>query len=288
MGARGIEIERKYLMSGPPSEADLAALGARPTRLEQVYLRSTDGWVRRVRRIEIHGSSRFVLTRKRDRAGIVRDEVETDISAEEYGRLVADADPARRAIRKVRHVIPHGRWTLELDVFSEPPGLVLLEVELEDPDEVPDIPGAIAALVVREVSLEPAYANYRLALRPDAQDPAESGGAGFGLTPAMRGGTLAPMAPHPPDDNPDDAPDELPPSEAARARRRDHDAGAATRSGMRTGLAKQFKQVLDAQMKRARRAAPGSSRPGSEVDDEALEPPPKKRGRPGHRPDRQK
>ncbi|HSW41637.1 MAG TPA: hypothetical protein VLM76_03925 [Patescibacteria group bacterium] len=81
---------------------------------------------------------------------------------------------------------------------------------------------------------------------------------------------------------PDDRADELPPAEAARARRRDHDATAAERSGMRTGLAKQFKQVLDAQARRGRAAGP---------DDE--EPPPasrppisrrRKRGKPVGRP----
>jgi hypothetical protein len=56
---------------------------------------------------------------------------------------------------------------------------------------------------------------------------------------------------------PDDPADDLPPAEAARARRRDHDAAAAERSGMRTGLAKQFKQVLDAQAKRGRAAGGG-------------------------------
>ena len=63
------------------------------------------------------------------------------------------------------------------------------------------------------------------------------------------------MTPKPPDDRSD----ELPPTEAARARRRDHDAEAAARSGMRTGLAKQFKQVLDAQAKRGRAARPADA-----------------------------
>jgi hypothetical protein len=45
--------------------------------------------------------------------------------------------------------------------------------------------------------------------------------------------------------------DDLPPAEAARERRRDRDAEAQTRAGMRTGLAKQFKQVLDVQRRRA-------------------------------------
>jgi hypothetical protein len=45
--------------------------------------------------------------------------------------------------------------------------------------------------------------------------------------------------------------DEVAPSEAARARRRDRDAEAHARAGMKTGLAKQFKQVLDVQRRRA-------------------------------------
>jgi len=164
----GLEIERKYLLDGAPPRAVLAALGARPARIEQVYLRSGDGWVRRVRRIEVEGRVRYILTRKRDVEGIVREEDEKDLSVEEYGRLVAEADPARRVVRKVRHEIAHGRWTLELDVFDEPPGLVLLEVELERASDVPELPASIASRVVREVSLDPAYKNHAIALRPGA------------------------------------------------------------------------------------------------------------------------
>jgi len=58
--------------------------------------------------------------------------------------------------------------------------------------------------------------------------------------------------------------DEVSPAEAAREKRRDRDADAQARTGMRTGLAKQFKQVLDTQRKRAdevedRRAGPPKS-----------------------------
>ena len=51
--------------------------------------------------------------------------------------------------------------------------------------------------------------------------------------------------------------DDLPPSEAARDRRRDRDLDAHERAGMKPGLAKQFKQVLDAQVKRAGEAGHG-------------------------------
>jgi hypothetical protein len=52
----------------------------------------------------------------------------------------------------------------------------------------------------------------------------------------------------------DEDQDDLTPSEAARERRRDRAAEAQARAGMNTGLAKQFKQVLDMQVKRAKEA----------------------------------
>jgi len=164
----GLEIERKYLLSSAPSEAELADLGAQLHRIEQVYLRSEGGWVRRVRRVEAAGRTRYVATRKREVAGIVREEHEEELDAAAYGRSLAEADPARRAIRKVRHVFPFGGHVLELDVFAEPPGLVLLEVELEDPLDVPVLPPAILVRLVREVSLESAYMNHAIALWPAA------------------------------------------------------------------------------------------------------------------------
>jgi hypothetical protein len=81
--------------------------------------------------------------------------------------------------------------------------------------------------------------------------------------------TLVLMAPKPPDDRTD----ELPPAEAARARRRDHDASAAGRSGMRAGLAKQFKQVLDTQAKRGRAAGAAGTAQAAGADDDDSPPP---------------
>jgi hypothetical protein len=60
-----------------------------------------------------------------------------------------------------------------------------------------------------------------------------------------------------------DEDEELPAPEAARGRRRDRASEAKARKGMRTGLAKQFKQVLDAQLRRAREEPPaGPKRKG--------------------------
>jgi hypothetical protein len=60
--------------------------------------------------------------------------------------------------------------------------------------------------------------------------------------------------------------EDLPPSEAAREKRRDRDAEARARAGMKTGLAKQFKQVLDVHAKRARDLDPNPDREPHELD----------------------
>jgi hypothetical protein len=83
---------------------------------------------------------------------------------------------------------------------------------------------------------------------------------------------------------PEEDAEQLPPAEAARARRRDHDAAAGARSGMRSGLAKQFKQVLDAQAKRARAAETPQLEDIAADEDAATEPPTRKRDRRGQRP----
>jgi hypothetical protein len=62
---------------------------------------------------------------------------------------------------------------------------------------------------------------------------------------------------------------ELPAPEAARDRRRDRASGAKAREGMRTGLAKQFKQVLDAQLRRAREEPPARPKQKGKLRDGA-------------------
>jgi CYTH domain-containing protein len=183
----GLEIERKYLLSSAPLDDELAQLGATPHLIEQVYLRSEDGWVRRVRKVEVAGGTRYVATRKREVVGIVREEHEQELDAAAYDRCLTEADPARRAIRKVRHVFPFAGHVMELDVFSEPPGLVLLEIELEDAADEPELPPTLRDRLVREVSLESAYMNYEIALLP-------IGGAGPGALDGGRPGA-APSAP---------------------------------------------------------------------------------------------
>jgi len=54
--------------------------------------------------------------------------------------------------------------------------------------------------------------------------------------------------------------DELDPREAARIRRREHDAEAARRELMRSGMGKVFKQILDRRARDAERETDDDSR----------------------------
>jgi len=157
-----LEIERKYRLARPPASAELAAHGARSFRLEQVYLAEPPSG-RRIRRIEApDGTVSHRFTRKRHLRDLVREEVETEIDAAEYEHLIAEADPRRRPIRKTRHVVAHGLQRLEIDVFDEPAGLVLVEVELASEAEAVELPAWLGEAC--DVSTDPSYANANLAL----------------------------------------------------------------------------------------------------------------------------
>lgn len=163
MAGNGLEIERKWLVVAAPSAAELQRLGARPIMIEQVYLRPLPAApVRRVRRSEEAGQTHYAYTEKAALGGIVRSEREHAIDATDYSRLLSEADPALHPIRKTRHVFPYAGNTLELDVFDQPAGLVILEIEFDRAD-APD-PALPAELrIVREVSEDPAYLNVNLA-----------------------------------------------------------------------------------------------------------------------------
>ncbi|MGC8633870.1 MAG: hypothetical protein ACP5VP_04275 [Candidatus Limnocylindrales bacterium] len=163
MAGNGMEIERKWLLAAAPTAAELQRLGDRPIRIEQVYLRPLPAApVRRVRRSEQAGRIDHTYTEKAPLGGIVRSEREHPIDAAEYARLLGEADPALHPIRKTRHVFPYAGNTLELDVFDEPAGLVILEIEFDRADAPePALPPALR--VVREVSEVPAYFNVNLA-----------------------------------------------------------------------------------------------------------------------------
>jgi CYTH domain-containing protein len=159
-GGGGVEIERKYLLPAPPPARVLES--GTPYDIEQTYLTSAAG-SRRVRRRVGPDGERFWLTEKQDLGGISRSEDERELSADDYRRLLTEADPKSGTVVKTRYVIEHGEQLIELDIFAAPPGLVLLEVELESEDEPVALPAWAAGAV--DVSHDGSYANAAIARR---------------------------------------------------------------------------------------------------------------------------
>jgi CYTH domain-containing protein len=187
MSPRGVEIERKFRLRVAPEADVLAEHGAVAKRIEQVYLRrdpapaapsgpsdaahaaDANHGVGRVRRTELaDGSVSYRSNSKRRVGAFAFDEHEEAIGAAEWAAALERADPDRRPVRKTRHVVPHGAQSLEIDVFEEPAGLVVVEVELRSEDEAVELPAWLGEF--REVTGDHRYFNASLARR-DAEVP---------------------------------------------------------------------------------------------------------------------
>jgi CYTH domain-containing protein len=166
-----LEIERKLVIEEP----DVAVLDAEATSVSdiaQTYLLGEDGETARVRRRLVRDADgerlQLTHTRKRPRSAGIVEEREREVDEQEYARLVARADPARVTVVKTRWVVPYAGRILEIDRFSSPRALWLLEVELPDAADLTvelELPGWLT--VVSEVTGDPAYSNAALALVRD-------------------------------------------------------------------------------------------------------------------------
>ena len=126
-----MEVERKFRLRQPP---DLSGSDADP--IEQGYLAvGPEGEVRLRRKGE-----QTVLTVKRG-AGLSRDEVEVEISPEQFEALWPLTEGRR--LRKRRHVLPHDGLEIEVDVYEgELEGLIVAEVEFDSEEQGPRLRAA--------------------------------------------------------------------------------------------------------------------------------------------------
>ena len=155
-----VEIERKWLLLGPPPATLLAR--AVPVVIEQQYLASpTEGTERRIR-ARTHGThTTYWHTIKVDRLDGNRGEYETQITSEEYQYLAYDRDPLKAIIRKKRHCFVHAGQHFELDAITRPRRLWLLEAELITADQPVTLPEGLPPFV--EVTGDPAWSNAAIA-----------------------------------------------------------------------------------------------------------------------------
>jgi CYTH domain-containing protein len=155
------EIERKFLIEYP----DVAALEKLPNcqRVEiiQTYLTAPEGEESRVRQRGIDGNYIYFQTTKKKVTDVKRVEVERRLSQSEYLRLLMDADPNCRSIRKTRYCLTFENQYFEIDVYPFWKDKAVVELELADESAQIRFPGFLS--VIREVTDDENYKNASLA-----------------------------------------------------------------------------------------------------------------------------
>jgi adenylate cyclase len=149
-----IEIERKFLVTDDRWKEGVA----KRRHLRQAYLSKNE---RVSVRIRIDGTHAATLTIKTVTPGIERQEFEYAVPVADAEELLAQCEGA--VITKLRHLVPVGALTFEIDVFEgENAGLVIAEIELQRADQAFEQPAWLGA----EVTHERRYYNADLARHP--------------------------------------------------------------------------------------------------------------------------
>jgi len=143
----GLEIERKFLVSGTPWH------GHRGVDCRQGYLNLGSAQTVRVRVADGRG----FLTIKGPSQGATRTEFEYPIPLADAEQILAELC-LPPIIKKTRYLIPHAGLTWEVDVFAgENQGLVIAEVELDDEQQAITLPSWVGEEVTGDVRYFNAY-----------------------------------------------------------------------------------------------------------------------------------
>lgn len=165
------EIEKKFLIKYPNLLQLQLMTNCQVSHITQVYLKSKDGYDRRIRQREQEGYITYTYTEKKSIGGslFTREENEKQITAKEYNLLMKEADWEKNVITKDRYNIVEGETTYEIDVYPFWDDRAILEIEMEDEKEDIVIPDFVE--VVRDVTEESAYKNSSLAKSHSIDEP---------------------------------------------------------------------------------------------------------------------
>ena len=129
-----MEIERKFLIN------DLKGLNLseyKYKKMTQDYLYIDKFSVIRVRKIETENEKKFKYTIKTAKSGISVNEIERDITQEDYLELTKQINPNYNTIEKTRYIIPYiDNLKIELDIFHGIyEGIIFAEIEFESEEK---------------------------------------------------------------------------------------------------------------------------------------------------------
>ncbi len=159
-----MEIERKFLIRYPDVRWLESLPSCRKVDIIQTYLLAGEGEELRVRQRGEDGSYIYFKTLKRPAGGAARIEIEERLSQDEYLRLLMEADPDRRPIRKTRYCLIYENQYFEIDLYPFWTDQAIVEIELREENAEILFPKELE--IIREVTGEEAFQNASLAKRP--------------------------------------------------------------------------------------------------------------------------
>lgn len=120
-----MEIERKFLVN---DIKDLDLSKYHHKTIVQDYLYVDNFTAIRKRKITDNNLNKFTYTIKTAKVGISVNEIEKDISEDEYNNL--SLNPNYNTIEKERYLIPFDKYNIELDIFNGIyKGIIFAEIE---------------------------------------------------------------------------------------------------------------------------------------------------------------
>lgn len=157
------EIERKFLIEYPDLEKLEKLPNCQRVEIIQTYLTAPEGEESRVRQRGADGNYIYIQTTKKKVTDLKRVEVERRLTKDEYLRLLMDADPDCRPIRKTRYCLTYDNQYFEIDVYPFWDDQAIVEIELNDENDEIRFPADIK--VIKEVTEDDSFKNASLAKR---------------------------------------------------------------------------------------------------------------------------
>lgn len=157
------EIERKFLIEYPDIEKLEKLPNCQRVEIIQTYLTAPDGEESRVRQRGADGNYIYIQTTKKKVTGLKRVEVERRLTKDEYLRLLMDADPNCRPIRKTRYCLTYDNQYFEIDVYPFWDNQAIVEIELNNENDEIRFPADFK--VIKEVTEDDSFKNASLAKR---------------------------------------------------------------------------------------------------------------------------
>lgn len=157
------EIERKFLIEYPDIEKLEKLPNCQRVEIIQTYLTAPEGEESRVRQRGADGNYIYVQTTKKKVSDVKRVEVERRLTKDEYLRLLMDADPDCRPIRKTRYCLTYDNQYFEIDVYPFWDSQAIVEIELNNENDEIRFPADIK--VIKEVTEDDSFKNASLAKR---------------------------------------------------------------------------------------------------------------------------